>query len=56
MTCLETSVAPDNPVRLIELFVERLDLKMLHFAVSKPKTEGRPSFDTRTLLKLHFYG
>jgi transposase len=58
----------DNPVRIIDAFVDRLDLESLGFGgkVSKPEDseaekvtdplDGRPSFHPKILLKLYFYG
>lgn len=53
---LEDSVAPDNPVRLIDAFVEHLDLAQLKFNVSVLNKEGRPAFKSGVFLKLYFYG
>lgn len=55
-TTLEEAVATDNPVRLIDVFVDKLDIKELGFALPKLKTEGRPPFAPALLLKLYLYG
>jgi transposase len=55
-TSLEDTVAPDNAVRLIDAFVEHLDLSQLKFNVSTLNNEGRPSFESKVFLKLYFYG
>jgi hypothetical protein len=47
---------PDNPVRLIDAFADRLDLKRLGFGVRELKREGRPAFESGVFLKLYFYG
>lgn len=56
ISSLESSISKDNPIRFIDAFVENIDLKALCFEVQTLKTEGRPSFDTKIFLKLHFYG
>ncbi|MFQ3575592.1 MAG: IS1182 family transposase, partial [Cytophagales bacterium] len=53
---MEELVSRDNPVRFVDAFVDKLDLAKLGFAISKPKTEGRPSFEPKIFLKLYFYG
>ena len=41
--CLEDWIDEDNPVRVIELFVEGLDLAELRFGGVEPEITGRPS-------------
>jgi transposase len=53
---LEDFVAEDNPVRVIEAFVEALDLGGLGFSRVDPKATGRPSYHPSVLLKLYIYG
>jgi transposase len=53
---LEDLMTPDNPVRLIDAFADRLDLKRLGFGVRELKREGRPAFESGVFLKLYFYG
>jgi hypothetical protein len=43
---LEDLMTPDNPVRLIDAFADRLDLKRLGFRVTELKREGRPAFES----------
>ena len=50
--CLDDFVAEDNPVRIIEAFVEELDLGSLGFDGAKPSTTGRPSYHPGVLLKI----
>ncbi len=52
---LEDYVDADNPARIIEAFVEALDLGALGFAIV-PAATGRPSYHPATLLKLYIYG
>ena len=54
--CLDDYVAEDNPVRIIEAFVEALDLASLGFAGTEPALTGRPSYHPSVLLKLYIYG
>ena len=53
---LEDFVADDNPVRVIEAFVEALDLGDLGFSSVDPKATGRPAYHPSVLLKLYIYG
>src|SRR4051794_30693981 len=54
--CLEDWICEDNPVRAIEVFVERLDLAELRFGGVDPEATGRPSYHPSVLLKLYIYG
>jgi hypothetical protein len=45
-----------NPVRVIEVFVEELDLGELGFGGVDPEATGRPSYHPSVLLKLYIYG
>src|ERR671928_1664850 len=49
-------VGPDNPVRFIDAFVDRLDLAAAGFAGVEPKATGRPGYAPADLLKLYLYG
>jgi transposase len=53
---LDDFVEEDNPVRVIEAFVEALDLGELGFSSVDPKSTGRPSYHPSVLLKLYIYG
>jgi transposase len=53
---LDEYVSQENPVRFIDAFVDRLDLKKLGFQHSEPNEEGRPPYDPRDMLKLYVYG
>lgn len=52
--CLDDWVVEDNPVRVIDAFVDALDLAELGFDV-EPAATGRPSYFPTTLLKLYIY-
>ena len=54
--CLDDYVAPDNPVRIVEAFVDELDLAALGFAGIVPEVTGRPAYHPATLLKIYIYG
>ena len=54
--CLDDYIAEDNPVRVIDAFVDELDLGQLGFAGVEPKETGRPAYHPSTLLKLYIYG
>src|SRR5258708_3345114 len=54
--CLEDWIGEDNPVRVIGVFVEELDLADLRFGGVAPEATGRPSYHPSVLLKLYIYG
>ena len=54
--CIEDHIDENNPVRLIDAFVDSLDLYELGFTKSTPNETGRPAYDPRDLLKLYIYG
>jgi len=53
---LEDYVAEDNPVRVVDVFVEQLDLDKLGFKGVTPLKTGRPAYHPAILLKLYIYG
>lgn len=53
---LEGQVAADNPVRLIDAFIDKLDLAKLGFTKTVHKSEGRPPYAPQVFLKLYLYG
>ena len=54
--CLDDYVGEDNPVRIVDAFVNELDLQSLGFDGVDPATTGRPSYHPAVLLKLYIYG
>ena len=54
-SCLDDYVGEDNPSRVIDVFVDELDLDALGFGVM-PAATGRPAYHPATLLKLYIYG
>ena len=53
---LDDFIDGDNPVRVVDAFVEALDLGDLGFSGVDPKDTGRPSYHPSVLLKLYIYG
>jgi transposase len=54
--CLDDYIAEDNPVRVVDAFVEELDLHGLGFDGVEPRDTGRPSYHPSVLLKIYIYG
>jgi transposase len=54
--CVEDYVAEDNPVRVMEAFVEQLDLRQMGFEGVDPEATGRPAYHPAVLLKIYIYG
>jgi len=55
-TTLDELIPEDHVCRVIEAFVDRLDMAKLGFVRSEPAETGRPGYDPRDLLKLYLYG
>jgi len=53
---LDELVAPDSMVRVIDAWVETLDMRALGFAKAQPHVMGRPSYDPADLLRLYLCG
>lgn len=56
MRSLDECVGENNVVRVIDAFVDNLDVKALGFANSSLKNEGRPPYSPKDMLKLYIYG
>jgi transposase len=54
--CLDNYVGENNPVRIVDAFIDELDLAVLGFAGVVPEATGRPSYHPATLLKIYLYG
>lgn len=54
--CLDDYIGEDNPVRVVDVFVEELDLQALGFKGADPAAAGRPAYHPAVLLKLYIYG
>ena len=53
---LDELIPEEHVCRVIEAFVDRLDLAKLSFVRAEPADTGRPGYDPRDLLKLYLYG
>jgi transposase len=53
---LDEYIAEDNPVRVVDVFVDELDLKGFGFEGAEPEATGRPAYHPATLLKIYIYG
>jgi transposase len=53
---LDDYIAEDNPVRVIDVFVDELDLGGLGFDGMQPAETGRPAYHPAMLLKIYIYG
>jgi transposase len=53
---LDDYVTEDNPVRVVDVFIDELDLEALDFSGVVPEVTGRPAYHPATLLKIYLYG
>jgi transposase len=53
---LDDYVTEDNPVRVVDVFVDNLDLATLGFDRAIAQATGRPGYHPATLLKIYIYG
>ncbi len=53
---LDELIPGDHPIRVIDAFVDSLDLSALSFAKAQPSPTGRPPYHPGDLLKLYLYG
>ena len=53
---LDDYVTEDNPVRVVDVFVDNLDLAALGFDRAIAQATGRPGYHPATLLKIYIYG
>ena len=54
--CLDDYVGEDNSVRVIEAFIDALDLGEMGFSGVSPHETGRPSYHPSVMLKIYVYG
>jgi transposase len=54
--CLADWIDENNPVRVIDAFVDKRDLSRLGFEGVALEATGRPSYHPAVLLKLYIYG
>jgi transposase len=53
---VEDYVGPDNPVRVVDAFVEQWDLPEMGFEGTDPLATGRPAYHPSVMLKIYVYG
>jgi len=53
---MDDYISEDNAVRVIDAYVEHLDLEYLGFTKAKPNNTGRPMYSAEDMLKLYIYG
>jgi len=53
---IDDYISEENPVRVIEAYVNTLNLAELGFLKTEPKETGRPPYNPKDLLKLYIYG
>ena len=53
---IDDYVCENNPVRVIDAFIDALDLRGLGFDGVIPEETGRPSYHPATILKIYVYG
>ena len=54
--CVDDYIGQDNPVRVIDVFVDELKLEDLGFNGTVPALTGRPSYHPGVMLKIYIYG
>ena len=54
--CLDDWIDESNPIRVIDAFVDALDLRKLGFEGVDPAETGRPAYHPSVHLKLYIYG
>jgi transposase len=55
-SCLDDYVDEESPVRVIDVFVDELDLSALGFERVQAASTGRPGYHPGAMLKLYLYG
>jgi transposase len=53
---LDDYIAEDNAIRIVDAFVDKLDLLSLGFEGAEPSATGRPGYHPAVMLKLYIYG
>jgi len=53
---LDDYISDTNPVRVVDVFVDELDLSKLGFEGVEPAATGRPAYHPASLLKIYIYG
>ena len=53
---IDDYISDENPIKLVDAFVDRLNLLELGFESAQPKSTCRPAYHPSTMLKLYIYG
>jgi transposase len=53
--CVDDYIGQDNPVRIVDIFVDELDLDDLDFSGATPAITGHPSYHPGVMLKIYIY-
>ncbi len=53
---IDDYITDTNPVRIVDVFVDELDLGQLGFEGIEPAATGRPAYHPAILLKIYIYG
>lgn len=53
---IDDYITEENPTRVIDAFVDFLDMESLEFIRASPSHTGRPGYNPKDLLKLYIYG
>jgi transposase len=53
---LEDYIAADNSIRVVDAFIDKLNLRELGFDRAEPSDTGRPGYLPATMLKIYLYG
>ncbi|HEY5583084.1 MAG TPA: transposase [Ruminiclostridium sp.] len=53
---IDEYISGNNPVRVIDVFIENLDLEKAALTKPTPFREGRPAYNPKDLLKIYIYG
>ena len=56
MLCWEQYISEDNPVRVVDAFVDYFEIDQLGFEAKGKSHEGRPAYSRETLIRLYIYG
>jgi transposase len=54
--CLDDYIAGDNTVRVVDAFINELDMVALGFEGANPASTGRPAYHPAVMLKVYLYG
>ena len=54
--CIENYISDISEVRLIDMYVDTLDMTQLGFKADDPNDNGRPGYHPRDMFKLYMYG